>query len=272
MDKEFLIRSNFRGDRRIEPHIVYQRDKITYCIYCGKEADTREHCPPRALLKKPFPCDLPVLPACRECNNGFSGDELYVKTYLRCIKEVLQNKNEEAVSIQTEDRREVIEAKQTVTEHIIHGFSFDDRIGRILKKLSIGHIVYELSEGYYGGLNSLVLRSIKYSFRTNMTKQEWDELNDPEIINTYLLPEIGSRVFRNIYIVHPILVSIDTDEQKKAMVVLLDWTDVQENMYRYLAFVKGNDFFVRIVMHDFLYAEVTFSYADLIDVDVTCQP
>ena len=258
MDREFIFETNCLGDNRKRPHVVYQRDEITYCIYCGKEADTREHCPPRCFLRKPYPCDLPVLPACRECNNGFSGDELYVKSYVKSIREVLRAKKEDALSILAQDRKEVIEAKQSAAQHLNKGFFFDEKVGRILKKLAIGHMVYELSEGYYTGLDTFIVHSIKYTFRPMLTEDEWEELNAPEVINNYLLPEIGSRVFRHIYVVQPILVSKETNAQIKTMLLLLDWTDVQETVYKYIAFAKGNAFYVRIVMYDFFFAEVVF--------------
>ena len=52
------------------------------CIYCGAPADTREHCPSRTFLKDPRPCDLPVLPSCSKCNNSYSADELYLKSFI----------------------------------------------------------------------------------------------------------------------------------------------------------------------------------------------
>jgi hypothetical protein len=51
--------------------------KGTVCVYCGKEAVTRDHAIPRCLLEKPFPPNLPTVPSCRECNGGYSKDEEY---------------------------------------------------------------------------------------------------------------------------------------------------------------------------------------------------
>ena len=47
------------------------------CVYCGKEATTRDHVIPRCLLEKPYPPDLPTVPSCRPCNEGYSKDEEY---------------------------------------------------------------------------------------------------------------------------------------------------------------------------------------------------
>lgn len=56
------------------------------CIYCGKPATTREHIPSKAFLIEPYPEDLATLPACFECNNGFSNDEEYVSCFLDVLK------------------------------------------------------------------------------------------------------------------------------------------------------------------------------------------
>ena len=55
------------------------------CIYCesGKE-ETRDHVPSRVLLERPFPTNLPVMPACIDCNNDFSLDEEYVACLIEC--------------------------------------------------------------------------------------------------------------------------------------------------------------------------------------------
>ncbi len=53
---------------------------MAQCIYCaGKAGETRDHVPPRSLLRKPYPPDLLTVPSCRECNAGFSKDEDYFR-------------------------------------------------------------------------------------------------------------------------------------------------------------------------------------------------
>ena len=65
------------------PRVTFSRKGLHFCIYCGKPSNTREHCPSKVFLEKPYPDDLPVLPACFECNNSFSSDELYTKMYIK---------------------------------------------------------------------------------------------------------------------------------------------------------------------------------------------
>jgi hypothetical protein len=47
------------------------------CVYCGEEATTSDHVIPRCLLEKPYPSNLPTVPSCADCNNGYSKDEEY---------------------------------------------------------------------------------------------------------------------------------------------------------------------------------------------------
>ncbi len=48
-----------------------------HCIYCGGPAGTRNHVPPKLLLKRPFPSNLRTVPSCERCNHGASLDEQY---------------------------------------------------------------------------------------------------------------------------------------------------------------------------------------------------
>lgn len=57
------------------------RDEI--CIYCGvRTADTRDHIPPKAILPKPHPDNLIVVPACHGCNNSFKVSDEEMRAYL----------------------------------------------------------------------------------------------------------------------------------------------------------------------------------------------
>jgi len=50
------------------------------CIYCNdKEGNTRDHVPPKAILRRPFPPNLWTVPCCEECNASFTLDEEYFR-------------------------------------------------------------------------------------------------------------------------------------------------------------------------------------------------
>jgi hypothetical protein len=56
---------------------------LTACVYCGKASGTtRDHVPPKNLLKQPFRPNLRTVPACVECNRGFSSNEEYFRRML----------------------------------------------------------------------------------------------------------------------------------------------------------------------------------------------
>lgn len=55
------------------------------CVYCGGQADTVDHAPPKCLLRHPLPSHLVTLPACRRCNEDFSRDENIVRAVLRLV-------------------------------------------------------------------------------------------------------------------------------------------------------------------------------------------
>lgn len=56
-----------------------------HCVYCAKPADTKDHTPPRCLLRRPLPVNLITLPACNKCNNGFSFHERAVRAFLTVV-------------------------------------------------------------------------------------------------------------------------------------------------------------------------------------------
>lgn len=50
------------------------------CIYCQcEEASTRDHVPPKQLLRKPYPTNLFTVPSCEKCNRSYSNDEEYFR-------------------------------------------------------------------------------------------------------------------------------------------------------------------------------------------------
>ena len=53
------------------------------CAYCGKDKTlTRDHVPPQVLLAKPYPANLPTVPACYDCNRSFKSDDDYTASVL----------------------------------------------------------------------------------------------------------------------------------------------------------------------------------------------
>lgn len=74
------------GDGGLGYYTSWEKSKGNGCIYCGKPATTREHVPSKAFLVEPYPENLSTIPACFECNNGYSEDEKYVACFLDVLK------------------------------------------------------------------------------------------------------------------------------------------------------------------------------------------
>ena len=255
--KDCLDTQNFWGDNRLFPYEVFKRGTQMKCIYCGDYADTREHCPSRTFLQEPRPCDLPVLPACKKCNNSFSADELYVKTYIEHMKAAwLGNKVEVKSKLKTNP--EVIEAQEKVNEILRTGkIVFDNKIGRILEKLAKCHCAYELTENYYS--YEWELKDISYTFRSCIEENVWDSIECVEYITDCLLPEIGSRFFRNVYVLEAAVQNLENEKQETKQQLFLIWNVVQEGNYEYVAYLnRYKEMIVKIIIMDFLYAEIIF--------------
>lgn len=198
-DKEFNF-NKFWGSPLIEPHVVFRRNSNMYCVYCGDKADTREHCPSRAFLNKPYPTDLPTVLACKHCNNGFSADERYTSAYINYLHEYYENGNIDIFASNDENINEIADARRSV-EKFVQTPYIDERLMRIFTKLAICHAIYEMSAWYYSQDHMITITRIVYAIKPLLEPAEWQELECVEIISDEILPEIGSRAFRNIYVV-----------------------------------------------------------------------
>lgn len=254
---------NFLGDESKRPHVTFSREGVHYCVYCGKQSNTREHAPSRVFLRKPYPDeDLPVLPACQTCNNGFSDDELYTEVYIDSIRylsgyaDLLSEENHERMKLNTA----FLDAQNDLSKYYSgEKLPANERIIRILTKLSVCHMVYELSEGYCVNDGCIQPTSVVYSFAFDMTTEEKNKYDGFIFMSDKQVPEIGSRVFDKIRVLEPVLQAINNEEQLKVPMVIMLWNDIQEHNYRYVAWLENDDtFHVKIVIHDFLYAEIIF--------------
>ena len=252
----------FHGDQVLIPHVTFSRKGTHFCIYCGNVSDTREHAPSKVFLSNPYPVNLPVLPACKKCNNSFSDDELYTEVYIDSLKYLtgrqdgLRKENQERIYRNSA----FIDAQNDLYKYYDVGeIPRNIKIQRILTKLAICHSVFELSEGFYCDSWDGVPASIDYKFSFEMTQNAIREFDNFICMNDKILPEVGSRVFGKILVFQPVLTPVDGGENINANFVVMDWSDIQEGNYKYVAwFEKDDSFHVRIVIHDFIYAEVVF--------------
>ena len=250
------------GPDELAPHVTFSRNGVHYCVYCGEESDTREHAPSKVFLQKPYPSDLPVLPACYKCNNGFSDDELYVEVYIDSLKYLSGYS-----SCLREENNDRIKSNAAFwdAQYDLHKFyqgeniSINPKIERILTKLAVCHMVYELSDGYSTNNCCIQPKLVSYYFSFDMTKSEIDAFDEFVLMNDKQTPTIGSRVFDKVYVLEPALNNIDETEINKIRMIVMSWTNIQEQNYRYIAWLENDDtFHIKIVIHDFLYAEIIF--------------
>lgn len=259
-EREFNFR-NFWGSESKSMHLKFRRDRTTYCIYCGETANTREHAPSRIFLYKPYPDNLIDLPACKKCNNSFSADELYSEVYIDSLKylsgysDSLTKEN----NLRIYKTTAFYDAQCTFKQYIETGkIALNNHLKRILTKLSICHCIYELSEGYSTGDKTISCESIEVFFRFNTRSDNIKEFLMPVMMNDKILPELGSRVFDNIYVLEPVLSPVSGDEDKKIAFAIMLWTVVQENNYEYVAWIQDDKFHVKIAIHNFLFSHVVF--------------
>lgn len=242
----------FNGDDRLKERLVFRRGSKMKCIYCGGIADTREHCPSKMLVSELGEINLPVLPACFSCNNGFSEDELFFKTYIDYVKiwhsgYSLPESSDVQNSIEKESLSQVKKFIET------KGSAQNERVKRILIKLAIGHATYELSEDLsfgHGWKASLV----QYLVKSMVDKESWNLLQKPVEVRTEPLPEIGSRQYTDIMIIDEC--SSTSSFQNHAFLM---WQDIKEGIYSYIAYNTDYEgIVVKLIIGDIFFARISF--------------
>lgn len=251
--------NKYWGPDEYRARVVFKRGSDMQCVYCGEPANTREHCPSKVFLTKPYPSDLPVVPACERCNNSFSSDELYTKAFVEAYKHHCSYKSKTLFS----ERKEVKDAQrkfeECVSSNEIH---FDDRIARILIKLAICHITYELTAGFHTDSWEGIPEDVSYSFRPNMTPEEIDSWDDFIPMNDNILPIIGSRAFNKIYVIEAVMSTLEDTGDIVSSYAIMDWIDVQDDNYRYICWLDHIYIHIKIVIDEFLYAKIIFKHSD----------
>jgi len=214
-----------------------------YCIYCGKEPETRDHVPSKVLMDKPFPENLPVVPACEKCNEGFSKDEEYFACLIECIlrgttnPEKLERKKVKGILKRSPKLRARLTAAMEIHEGQIFFRTEEERVKNVILKLARGHATYENSELQLEEPISIVIRPI-----TLMNEVEQNVYFSHD---NGLLPEIGSRAFQRLFI---------NDES-----VINNWVIVQEDKYMYSINHEEYGLTIKILIWNYLACEVVWN-------------
>lgn len=231
---------------------------IDGCLYCGAEANTREHVPSKILLMKPFPSNLPVMPACFDCNNSFSLDEEYFTCVLGCIidettdPELIKNSRVSKILKRKPALRNQIESSKKSDRGKVT-FSLDNkRFENIIRKLAVGHAAFEFS---------LLFREeplkLTWRFLSSFTEEEKEQFCDFQVVDSIV--EIGSRNQQRLKVLEAVLQS-PSGEAIKTGIVINEWVEVQPDIYKYHASFLNEKIIVKIVMFDFFACEVIFDY------------
>lgn len=230
---------------------------VNGCIYCAGPEETRDHVPSRVFLDAPFPENLPVLPACWTCNNGFSLDEEYVACLIEsavagstdpaCLR---RPRVAEAMRRSPGLRSRIEAAKRVIDGRL----AFDPegaRIQNVVLKLARGHAAYELSAPCRERPRHLHCWPI--SEMTLEARESWEASHVQEMFG-----EVGSRGLQRMLVTQLTLQS-QTGDTKTIGLLINDWVDVQEERYRYLAIDDGADVRVKIVIGEYLACEVSWA-------------
>ena len=210
------------------------------CIYCGCEDDTRDHVPPKIFLDKPYPPDLPVVPACRTCNVSFSEDDLYVACLIECAKhgssdprDLSREKIKEAMTKQC--LVDSLARAKIKTERGV-GFKFDGNIVyRVFVRLARAHALFELCEM----IESEDLK-VEWFFLEYLSADQRNYFETPPEVDVF--PEGGSRAMQRLLVYDNKL-------------LFSEWVIVEQGNYRYLAMATRQGILIRIVIHELLAVE-----------------
>lgn len=235
---------NYYGDERLLPYIKYNKKDNFICIYCPNEADSREHLPSKTFLDEPYPSELSIVPSCKQCNKSYSDNEQYLAClidYVEYKSNNLEEPRRDKIKTTFQSRpnlKKILEKETEYNENDdLNCINYNiEKVEEIILKLSIGHAAYELNAIYLGEP-----KAVEHKFLIDLTEEEYDNFNSSVIME--VIPEIGSRAATEVHYTSdglPIYI----------------WQVVQDKQYRFLAFHYADTTRVRIVIGEFLYAQV----------------
>ena len=237
-----------------------------WCPHCGvalKEHNrSRDHVPTRGLLSRPYPPNLPVVHICGQCNAGFSVDEAYLIAFLGAVMSGSTNVDagtcrSAAKLLRDNDelRRRIADSEQTQIRYAPEWKPEPNRVKRVMMKNARGHWLYEVGE------------SVTEDPHT-VWAQPLDQLPDAvrsvfepssPIDEGTLWPEVGSRAMQRLL---ERFSPWDADSIAGTELALQGmWVEVQPETYRYSCVTEPDRRIVRMVLYEYLVAEVVWADA-----------
>ena len=222
---------------------TFSDDRLNhYCAYCGGRTGTRDHVPSKVLLEKPYPENLPVVPACLECNNGFSFDEEYFACFLECV---LSGTTEPEKFSRTRiskilNRKPALKARLEKSRADIDGrvhFKVEEkRIENVLIKSAKGHCRFENSDSQIEEPDSVEFKVLEL-----MTDEEIERFTN--VVEQTKFSEVGSRGFFSFAL-------------NDSGIPFSRWVEVQHNNYLYSVLSSNGSCVVKIIIWDYLACEI----------------
>jgi len=222
------------GDKRLE---------FDYCAYCGESTETRDHVVSKVFLDTPYPENLPVIPACLLCNQGFSLDEEYVASLVECASTGSVGGDD----IKQEKIGRILERKPALVSRLKQARQESDtgilfraeteRVRNIVLKMARGLAAFELNEPMLDDPSKV---SIVPFLSMNSHEREYFET----MSELSLWPEVGTRAFQRRAVK-------GTGESK--------WINVQQGRYRFLT-ISDDAMTIRIVIGEYLACEVIWNH------------
>ena len=198
-----------------------------------------------------------MVEVCRQCNSGFSLDEEYLIAFLGSVLSSSTRPDPvrfpTASGILTHSPRlgHRIDRAQTVRRNLWGDTEVLwkpelDRIERVIVKNARGHVLYEIGEPMLEQPSHVSVCPIQA-----MTARQVDQFEN--VSQGPGWPEVGSRMMQRALIVHSL-----GDSQEA---YFDSWQDVQEDVYRYAVAQVSDGILVRIVLREYLAAEVLWGDA-----------
>lgn len=219
--------------------------QLAFCAFCGGGTGTRDHCPSRVFLDQPYPDNLPVVPACRECNGRFSPHEQYLACLISCVlagstdpAKITRPKIQRILSDTPSLRARIEQGRVESASGIIFNPEHE-RVSTVVTKLAQGHALHELHEPHPEPPDEIQI--IPFGL---MSDSDRNAFEFPRTEGLSAWPEVGSRAMQR-------MIGIDTPPE-------YPWLVVQPGLYRFHASV-GSGTSIRIVLHEYLACHVLWN-------------
>jgi len=234
-----------QGDSEVGLFTEVNKSKNNLCLYCGDNANTRDHAPSKVFIDENFMGFLPTVPSCSKCNNSYSVDEEYVANWIeilsrKCISEYKRRTKTDRALARNSKLKEKL-SQQIVSDAGGLRFGFDRKsFENIFRKLATAHVGYEID-----ALKAKSEPLIAINFAFLMSKDGLTNFNSMPKLD--YAPEIGSRACSEI------VVTVFEDDLETS----LFWKIVQPEKYRYSVSIVEN-IEVKIVVNELIYVSIVW--------------